>query len=292
MKTHIENLISGALAKVLADIDDIADIDTSKIDTSPGIENARDPKFGHFSSNIAMRLAKVLRQKPRDIAEKIQASLPNSEFVSEVSIAGPGFINFRLADSAFHAELKDILSKAEQYGQSNIGKNRKVILEYVSANPTGPLHVGHGRHAAYGACLANLYKATGHDVHQEYYVNDAGRQMDILALSVWLRWLEANNNELNFPSSAYRGDYVTTIAASCDSIDGLPTTMPAELFASLPEDADQQLDALIARCRDTLGEESFRAILQLALDGILGDIRDDLAEGFRLLPMSGFQNEA
>jgi arginyl-tRNA synthetase len=285
MKAHIENLVNAALESVLSGVD------TGTTDLSPGIENARDIKFGHFSSNIAMRLANVLDKAPREIAAAIQAALPATDFVSEVSIAGPGFINFRLADAAFHNEVQNIIANAGNYGNSDLGQQRKVILEYVSANPTGPLHVGHGRHAAYGACLANLLKATGHDVHQEYYVNDAGRQMDILALSVWLRWLESQGASFEFPRGAYRGDYVIDIAAQLADIDRVGKDMPDGLFADLPEDTDQELDALISRTSALLGADTFAAVLDVALQNILGDIRADLAE-FRVHPDEWFSEQS
>ena len=285
MKAHIENLVQSALVSVLDGAD------TGDADLSPGIENARDIKFGHFSSNIAMRLAKVLGKSPHDIATDIQAALPESEFVAEVTIAGPGFINFKLADTAFHAELQQILELQQNYGNCDLGGSRKVILEYVSANPTGPLHVGHGRHAAYGACLANLLEATGHQVHQEYYVNDAGRQMDILALSVWLRWLEAQGASFDFPGSAYRGDYVAEITQQLDAVDGLSNTMPDGLFEALPDDADQQLDLLIERARTALGEKTFAAVLYVAVNNILTDIREDMAE-FRVEPDEWFSEQS
>ena len=282
---HIENLISDALGSVLDGVD------TGSADLSPGIERTRETKFGHFSSNIAMRLAKLLGESPRDIAARIEAALPPSGFIAEVTIAGPGFINFTLADDAFHAELKQILDLAEGYGRSDIGNHTRVLLEYVSANPTGPLHVGHGRHAAYGACLANLLTASGYDVHQEYYVNDAGRQMDILALSVWLRWLEGNDNQFEFPASAYQGSYVIEIAAQLDPANGIDKTMPAGLFDALPADDDAQLDTLIERARNALNTTGFDEILQIALHSILTDIREDLAE-FRVEPDEWFSERS
>jgi arginyl-tRNA synthetase len=153
-----------------------------------------------------------------------------------------------------------------------------VQVEFVSANPTGPLHVGHGRGAAYGACLANVLAATGHDVTREFYINDAGRQMDILAASVWLRYLEARGTVVAFPADGYRGDYVRDIARALDAAHGqqfqhaFPTTAPAE-----GEDADAALDALIARAKLTLGEQ-WRVLHQFALDAMLADQRDDLAQ--------------
>ncbi len=237
------------------------------------IERTREKAHGHFSCNVAMKLAKPLRKSPRDIATAIIEGLPDSALVASTEVAGPGFINFRLSPDAFHTEVRNLLTAAENYGNSDIGAGRKVLLEFVSANPTGPLHVGHGRHAAYGACVGNLLDATGHDVRREYYVNDAGRQMDILALSIWLRRLEADGNKLKFPGSAYQGAYIRDIAAGLDSM-----AMPDGLFTDLPDDGDEQLDELISRARDTLGEDGFNTLLQAGLDAILGDIRDDLAD--------------
>jgi arginyl-tRNA synthetase len=141
------------------------------------------------------------------------AALP-SRRCRRVEIAGPGFINFRLAADAYHALVPEILRAGPDYGRSDIGAGKRVQVEFVSANPTGPLHVGHGRGAAYGAVVADLLAAVGFDVHREYYVNDAGRQMDILGTSVWLRYLELCGEELDFPSNGYKGDYVWDIAAT------------------------------------------------------------------------------
>jgi arginyl-tRNA synthetase len=231
-----------------------------------------------------MRLAKPLRKSPRDIAQSIIELIPASDLIESVEIAGPGFINFRLSNAAFHAELANILKHGERYGHSNLGANNKILVEYVSANPTGPLHVGHGRHAAYGATVANLLRATGHDVHEEYYVNDAGRQMDILTLSVWVRMLEAADVDVAFPSNGYRGQYVNDIAAdaarqfadslSAEHLHGIDT-----LPADAPDgDADIYLDAFINLARKSLGEDRFIAIHDCALHSILDDIKDDMAE--------------
>jgi len=197
MKTELAKLITAALSAIDG---------AAEAGRPVEIDRTRDTKHGHFSCNIAMQLAKPLKKSPRDIAAGIVAALPQNDLVDAVEIAGPGFINFRLTDAAFHAELLGILSAGAHYGNSAAGSGDKVLLEFVSANPTGPLHVGHGRHAAYGATLANLHAAAGHNVHREYYVNDAGRQMDILALSGWLRWLQHSGTELSFPAGAYQGD--------------------------------------------------------------------------------------
>jgi arginyl-tRNA synthetase len=273
VKTEIQKLVATAVAGVLKN----SDVEMPSLE----IERTRDVAHGHFSSNVAMRLAKSLGRPPRDIAAEIIAELPDSDLVAGTAVAGPGFINFTLTDTAFHAALLAMLEQQDNYGNSTIGANRKLLLEYVSANPTGPLHVGHGRHAAYGACLANLLRATGHVVHQEYYVNDAGRQMDILALSVWLRLLEANGHTFSFPAAAYQGDYIKDIAAELKQQAELPTTIPPGLFANLPQGDDEKdalLDMLIDRAKAALGDTGFDTVLQAGLNNILNDIRDDLAE--------------
>jgi arginyl-tRNA synthetase len=176
------------------------------------IERTRDSKFGDFACNLALILAKPAKKNPRELAELIVQHLPASELVTKVEIAGPGFINFTLADSAYLAILPLILKQGPRFGQSTLGQQKKVHLEFVSANPTGPLHVGHGRGAAFGACLGNVLEMAGYQVHREYYVNDAGRQMRILALSVWLRYLEKLGEKVTFPGNGYRGDYILAIA--------------------------------------------------------------------------------
>jgi len=270
MKKQLEQLVATALESIPGAADAGRKIE---------IDRTRDLQHGHFSCNIAMQLAKALKQSPREIAAEVVAALPGSELVAGVEIAGPGFINFRLAAAAFHAELQTILRSAESYGNGDAGKGIKVLLEFVSANPTGPLHVGHGRHAAYGACLANLYAAVGHQVHSEYYVNDAGRQMDILALSGWLRWLQAGDQELEFPAGAYQGDYVRDIAAELIGQKSPPVQqLPEGLCNNLPEDKDEELDTLIERMREGLGEAGFDCIHKHMLDAVLDDIRDDLAQ--------------
>jgi arginyl-tRNA synthetase len=162
-----------------------------------------------------MLLAKRLRQPPRVIAERIASRLVEvSDLVERVEVAGPGFVNVWLSGSRWHDLLHHVLEAGPRYGHADLGKGQRVQVEFVSANPTGPLHVGHGRGAAYGAVVADLLEAVGYSVHREYYVNDAGRQMDILATSVWLRYLELCGEELLFPSNGYRGDYVWDIAAA------------------------------------------------------------------------------
>ena len=178
-----------------------------------GLEQARDSRNGHYATSAAMQLAGMLKRRPADIAADIVANLPENSLIDRVETAGPGFINIWLHPAALQAELVRIGAASESYGSSNTGNDRSVLVEFVSANPTGPLHVGHGRHAALGDCLARLLEATGHEVWREYYVNDAGRQLAVLGLSVWLRMLEQAGGLNTFPEGAYRGEYIRELAA-------------------------------------------------------------------------------
>ena len=247
------------------------------------LERTRDPKHGDFTSNIALRLSKELGQPPRELAAAVSASIPESDLIERVEVAGPGFINLTLTATAYQRELAEIIAGGPDYGCSDIGAGRRVLVEYVSANPTGPLHVGHGRHAAYGASLANLLRATGHEVQEEYYVNDAGRQMEILTASVWLRYLQLLGSDLEFPANAYQGDYVGDISRDVHaSVGEAFANFDAERLADIlglpAEDGEKLLDELIAEAKDALGQEKFTALLGEALSSVLGDIRDDLAE--------------
>ncbi len=245
------------------------------------VERTRDPGHGDFASNLAMRLAKPARKSPRDIAAMIVEALGDSDAVDKAEIAGPGFINFHLSAQAFHAELESILSAGPEYGRQPQKEGPKINLEFVSANPTGPLHVGHGRGASYGATVGNLLEAAGYPVHREYYVNDAGRQMDILGMSVWLRWLEADGVEVDFPKGGYRGDYIREIAAGIDT-SGIEPVSAGAVAQGLPENTDENadayVDALVARCKELHGEDGFDRIRQQALESIRDEIREDLEE--------------
>jgi len=250
------------------------------------LERTRDQAHGDFASNIAMTLAKLAHRKPRELAELIVAALPVSAYLQRVEIAGPGFINFFLAPTAYHEVIKAILDTGEAFGRSSQGAGRRVQVEFVSANPTGPLHVGHGRGAAFGATVANLLEAMGFQVHREYYVNDAGRQMNILATSVWLRYLELCGESIPFPANAYKGDYVRDIAAMLHAEHGDAYAVPAvQVLAELPPDEPQggdkesYIDALTERSKTLLGDNRYRYVFELGLNSILDDIRDDL-KGF------------
>jgi len=257
--------------------DFVADLD---IETC--VERTRDPSHGDFATNVAMRLAKPARSNPRALAEKIVAAMPESEDVDKVDIAGPGFINIHLGNAAFHEELCSVLDQGADYGRQEQRERPRILLEFVSANPTGPLHVGHGRHGAYGATVGNLLEAAGYTVDREYYVNDAGRQMDILGLSVWLRWLDAQGTSIEFPKAGYRGEYIRDIAAAVDT-DGVSSVDAATLLDGIPADEpdgdkEAHIGALIDRAKELLGADGFNHIRQQALESIRQDIEDDLAE--------------
>ena len=265
-------------------VDELCSRSLLPADSQPEIkvERTRDPAHGDFATNLALVLAKAAGQRPRDLAEAIIGALPATPDIERVEVAGPGFINFHLAPGAYHQVVEQVLTAGDDYGRSDLGGGRPVQVEFVSANPTGPLHVGHGRGAAYGATVADLLAAVGYRVHREYYVNDAGRQMDILATSVWLRYLELAGETLSFPSNGYQGDYVWDIAATVHRNRGDAWRHPAaEVFADIPADAPEgdkeaHIDALIDRARTLLGAEPYREIFDLALNSILANIRQDL----------------
>ncbi|HEC07226.1 MAG TPA: arginine--tRNA ligase [Thiolapillus brandeum] len=278
MKSQIADLVSTALDNLVAQ----GIVDPEKRRT-PVVERTRDASHGDFATNAAMVNVKAAGMKPRDLAERIIGALPENPQITKVEIAGPGFINFYLTPDAYHAVVPRIIRESHDYGRSDLGKGKKVQVEFVSANPTGPLHVGHGRGAAYGAVVADLLAAVGFEVHREYYVNDAGRQMNILATSVWLRYLELAGEELAFPSNGYKGDYVWDIAATLHREHADDYRFDTdEVFKDIPADEPEggnketHIDALIERCRHLLGDIRYRYVFELALNTILDDIRDDL----------------
>jgi arginyl-tRNA synthetase len=247
------------------------------------VERTRDAQHGDFASNVAMRLAKGARRNPRELAQAIIAALPANGLIERTEVAGAGFINFYLKAAASTQELARIHALGAAYGHSNAGAGERVLVEFVSANPTGPLHVGHGRQAAYGATLADILAATGHEVAREYYINDAGRQMDILGVSTWIRYLELCGETLPFPTNGYRGDYVRPLAQHLRTQEAERLRASASsVLAGLPPDAPEgdkelHIDALIGRCRELIGEDGFRGVLKLSLELMIADIRDDLA---------------
>jgi arginyl-tRNA synthetase len=277
MKHVVAELIEHALA-ALPELAEAA----VEIAIDSTVERTRDASHGDFACNIAMRLAKPARKNPREVSTSIVDALPDSHAVDKIEIAGPGFINFYLSPDAFHAELETILEAGVDYGRQAPRDGPRILLEFVSANPTGPLHVGHGRHGSYGATVGNLLEAAGYPVCREYYVNDAGRQMDILGVSVWLRLLECKGIEVPFPSGGYRGDYIRDIATEINT-DGVADVSATDVLAGLPADGEGDakeayVEALIEKAGALLGEEGFNHIRQQSLESIRDDIKDDLAE--------------
>ncbi len=273
MKFQVQSLIQTALTRLVD-----AEVLPAAANTEPYLERARQRSHGDFASNVAMVLARHAGMKPRELAERIIENIPESELIERVEVAGPGFINVFVSDFAYRQELREIRSMGARYGEVRAENLPRIMVEFVSANPTGPLHVGHGRGAAYGDALVRVLRKAGYEAASEYYVNDAGRQMDILATSVWLRYLELTGAEIVFPDNAYRGDYIYDIAATCHREYGERfVTDAGELFADLPVDAEARIDALTARARAAL-EDDYRVIFDVTLDTLVEDIRSDLAQ--------------
>lgn len=209
---NIFNQFENKIKKTL-EHSDIKDKNGDPLDLSRiSVEAPRDPAHGDLATNAAMVLSKSVGENPRSLAERIAALLAQDADTAEVNVAGPGFINLRLHDSFWRNVLKDILESGSNYGRSTLGEGRNINVEYVSANPTGPLHVGHCRGAVVGDVLANLLKFTGHNVVKEYYLNDAGGQIDVLARSVLLRYREALGEDIGeIPTGLYPGDYLVPV---------------------------------------------------------------------------------
>jgi len=261
---------------------------TIPADADPAIQLERTRQKGHgdFASNLAMVLTREAGVKPRELAQQIVDALPDSKQIRHIEIAGPGFINFFMHDSALHTVIREILSKGAEFGHSQAGAGRSVQVEFISANPTGPLHVGHGRGAAYGATVASLLERIGHTVHREYYVNDAGRQIDILATSVWLRYLELCGEEFVFPANGYHGAYIYDIAATLHRENGECYRQAAgEVFDNIPADAgtpggdkEAHIDGLIEKAKTLLDDAGYRKFQDTAVKTILADINNDLEQ--------------
>jgi arginyl-tRNA synthetase len=280
LKSELERLLREALRTLVPGVlAEAAEPDQVVVD------RARDPQHGDFASNVAMRLARAARRNPRELAQAIVKALPANPLIAAAEVAGAGFINFRLARDAWHTSLKQVLAQGAAYGRGTIGAGRKVMVEFVSANPTGPMHVGHGRGAAYGATLSNLLEATGHQVCREYYINDAGRQIDILAVSVYLRYLELCGEKVAFPSNGYRADYILPVARALHAQRGEALKRAADAVTrGAPPDAPQggdkekHIDALIENSRRLLGAQEFESIVLFSRDAMMADIRNDLEE--------------
>ena len=280
MKEHIEELLAQSLLHLQRQ-------GVLPADSEPAIqlERTRSPEHGEFATNLAMGLSKAAGMPPRELAQAIIDHMPMSRQIDRLEIAGPGFVNFFLNHRALAGVIKDALRRKERYGHLIPVREQNLTIEFVSANPTGPLHVGHGRGAAYGASLANILECAGHKVQREYYVNDNGRQMDILALCVWLRYLELCGESTDFPDNGYRGDYIYDIARVVRAENGDKwrfNGMEVEDDLPLPlaqgGNGEVHIDALIKRARDLLGKKGYTIFFDAALNSILNDIKDDLSD--------------
>ena len=271
LRSHLKHLFEVALREVGRGIHS----------TNIVLERPKLATHGDYSCNLALQLARVLREKPREVATRLLEALPDSPCIERAEVAGAGFINVFLRPSFRKQVVNQVLKSGHSYGTSAIGAGQRVQIEFVSANPTGPLHVGHGRGAAFGASLANILQAAGFAVTREFYVNDAGRQMDILALSTWLRYLEIAGEQVVFPQNAYRGAYVLDMARQMFDAHGARYVRDTAELAPHPAedaaDAEASLDAQIARAKALLGPE-YDYIHGFALNEQLADCRNDLTE--------------
>ncbi|PTU31518.1 arginine--tRNA ligase [Stenotrophobium rhamnosiphilum] len=287
MKSHLQELLRAAVLPVIAGTE-------VRVPDSIQIDSAKDKTHGDFASNLALILAKPLGKSPRAVAELLVKNLPASPRVSKVEIAGPGFINFFLVADSFQAIVADVLKAGDKFGRDDSGSKGKIMVEFVSANPTGPMHVGHGRGAAYGDAISNLLAATGWNVWREYYINDAGRQVDILAISTWVRYLELCGETLPFPKRGYPADYINRAAQKIKDAHGEKFRHAASVvMADLPEEPvapegasdkekdaiklrqESYADALILRAKSLLGD-GYTAIVRSSLDDQLAVIRSTL----------------
>jgi arginyl-tRNA synthetase len=279
LRAHLSGLLRAALAEV-----------APGLDAAVVLERPRNRAHGDFACNVAMQVAKALGRPPRAVAQALIESLPASPHLARAEVAGPGFINLGVAPATKRLVVHAIRAQGADYGRLP-ARGESVLVEYVSANPTGPLHVGHGRGAAYGASLANVLEAAGFEVQREFYVNDAGRQMDILALSTWLRYLEESGVAVPFPPNAYQGEYVRAMAQQLAQrhgrryvrdaasvladTPGLPD--PAREDRAATTQRETQLDALIANAKRLLGPD-WASVGAHALAEQLADCRDDLTD--------------
>ena len=248
------------------------------------IDHTKDNSHGDYATNIALMLSKQAKMSPVELAKIIIDQFEQKNFIKKIEIAGPGFINFFISQESSSSIVNEILAQAASYGCSDIGQGKKVLLEYVSANPTGPLHVGHGRGAAYGATVSNLLRNAGFIVDNEYYVNDAGRQMDILTVSIYLRYLTICGEDLRFPDNGYQGQYINDIAQGIYETSGQKFHLKSDLVfenvcldGTEGGDKEVHIDQLIEKAKSILGD-GFKAVFEVGIESILSGIKNDLAE--------------
>ena len=270
--------IQSNLVRILEDLygDSHLNIDELKIN----LQENNDKKHGDLASNIALILAKPLKKNPQEIANSIKDSFITDEEITKIEVAGPGFINFFLSTKTHSEVLNEISAKKELFGKSET-KNQNVLIEYVSSNPTGPLHVGHGRGAAFGSVLGALLKEAGFKVDEEYYVNDFGRQMNILAASLWLRYAQLLNDSITMIENGYKGEYLISIAEKLkeDHSDKFYRNYDSiiDLLETEIQDDEIFTDSVVAAIQSAL-ENDFNFLRDFALHAILELIKVDLRD--------------
>ena len=231
---------------------------------------------GHLTTNVCMIAASVLKLNPKELAKELKDNLDDLDIFKDVQIAGPGFVNITLHKKEFVSVLNKIIKENKSFGESNIGAGRKVQIEFVSANPTGPLHVGHGRGAAYGDAIGRILKATGSFVEKEYYINDAGRQIDILTASVILRVIQNKINNF-FPQKAYKGDYIDSIGREFISKNKIEYGDIDFIDKDLSSDPEEEMDQIILKLKE-LDESIWSSVKTFSLNSIIESIKNDLED--------------
>ena len=273
----MKNDLIRILKTVLKEIGKENGIDFSNKKVS--IQENKEKAHGDYASNLAMVIAKDLSKSPREVAEMITSLLPPAKWIERVNIAGPGFINFYLKKDTHNEILLRIDEGGKSFGTNNSGNGERVLIEYVSSNPTGPLHVGHGRGAAFGSVLSQLLRIVGYKVDEEYYVNDQGRQMNILTISTWLRYLQQNGQELEFSKKGYQGEYVEQLAKELLKEERTKYNLKeneSDLLELLEtQETEEDLDKLIEWGKSFL-QENFEEIKEFSLRAIMSSIKEDL----------------
>ena len=267
------------LNSVLLELADDKGIDLSEKKIT--LQENKDKSHGDYASNLAMSLSKELEDSPKNIAELIISKFPEEPWIKNIDVAGPGFINFFLDRKIRSEVLITIDEQGHEYGTNNEGNNKKVLIEYVSSNPTGPLHVGHGRGAVFGSVLAKLLSSNGYAVDEEYYVNDAGRQIKILATSLWIRYAQLFNKEINMTKNGYQGEYLIPIANRLKEAHSDKFYSPKEVISQLVDLEGKEdgayADQIAAAVIGFLGEDFF-FFEEFARKEILEMIVDDLQD--------------
>ena len=266
-------VIDKEIKKFLSSVDNINKENLDAILQKFSITISDDLNKGHLTTNVCMIAASILKANPNELATSLKNKLQGIGAFEDVQAAGPGFINITLYRKDFTSTIKTINEEKESYGKSNLGEGQKIQIEFVSANPTGPLHVGHGRGAAYGDAIGRILKATGSFVEKEYYVNDAGRQIDILTASVILKLAKKDVNNY-FPENAYKGKYIEEIGTKISKTIKLKYDVKS-LTESIPKDPEEEIDQVIANLK-SLDNESWLLVKDFSLKEIVESIKDDL----------------